>query len=147
MRTAEIFNGKEFIKVTENETFRLEGVWNWDIGTVVTFQVKQGIKVEAIVQVKDGSGTKFIVTRIITSDELSEIEVEAEDVDVETFSNEEIINEEIEEIINEENIKFTKNRFTKRELIGFIAEYDIDIDTKNMSKADIVNTLTEMGYM
>ena len=130
MRTAEIFNGKELITVTEGQEFRLDGVWNWDIGTVVVFQIKQGIEVETIVKIKDGFGSVFLVTKIKTADEYAEIAVEANDVDIEI-----------------EPKKFTKSRFTKRELIEFIATNDINIDTKNKTKVEIVNALTEMGYM
>ncbi len=136
MRSAKIFNGKEFITVTENQTFRLDGVWNWDEGSTVVFQVEKGIEVETTVQYKDSLGSVFLVTEIKTLDEYSEISVEAEDVDIEIIKNSE-----------EQNVKFDKPRFTKRELIEFIVENNIDIDIKGMTKADIVDALTEMGYM
>ena len=139
MRTAEIFNGKELITVIEGQEFRLDGVWNWDIGTTVVFQIKQGIEVETIVKIKDSLGSKFLVTKIKTTDEYAEIAVEAEDVDIETINNSEVEDEIIE--------KFTKSNFTKKELIEFIATNNIDIDTKNKTKVEIVNALTEMGYM
>lgn len=143
MRTAEIFNGRELITVAENHSFRLDGVWNWDVGTVVTFQVKAGIEVKALVQVKDGLGTKFLVTEIVTADDIAETKVTAEEVEVEVIKNE-VVEESKTEV--EEKPKVS-NRMTKREIIEFIATNDIDIDTKNKTKAEIISILSEMGYM
>lgn len=143
MRTAEIFNGRELITVAENHSFRLDGVWNWDVGTVVTFQVKAGIEVKALVQVKDGLGTKFLVTEIVTADDIAETKVAAEEVEVEIVKNE-VVEESKTEA--EEKPKVS-NRMTKREIIEFIATNDIDIDTKNKTKAEIISILSEMGYM
>lgn len=143
MRTAEIFNGRELITVAENHSFRLDGVWNWDVGTVVTFQVKAGIEVKALVQVKDGLGTKFLVTEIVTADDIAETKVTAEEVEVEVAKNE-VVEESKTEA--EEKPKVS-NRMTKREIIEFIATNDIDIDTKNKTKAEIISILSEMGYM
>ncbi len=143
MRTAEIFNGRELITVAENHSFRLDGVWNWDVGTVVTFQVKAGIEVKALVQVKDGLGTKFLVTEIVTADDIAETKVTAEEVEVEVVKNE-VVEESKTEA--EEKPKVS-NRMTKREIIEFIATNDIDIDTKNKTKAEIISILSEMGYM
>ena len=143
MRTAEIFNGRELITVAENHSFRLDGVWNWNVGTIVTFQVKAGIEVKALVQMKDGLGTKFLVTEIVTADDLAETKVTAEEVEVEVVKNE-VIEESKSEA--EEKPKVS-NRMTKREIIEFIATNDLDIDTKNKTKAEIISILSEMGYM
>ena len=143
MRTAEIFNGRELITVAENHSFRLDGVWNWDVGTVVTFQVKAGIEVKALVQVKDGLGTKFLVTEIVTADDIAETKVTAKEVEVEVVKNEVVEESKTE---TEEKPKVS-NRMTKREIIEFIATNDIDIDTKNKTKAEIISILSEMGYM
>ena len=136
MRTAEIFDGKRLITVSENQTFRLDGVWNWDIGTTVTFQVKRGIEVETTVKSKDGTGSQFIVTKIKASDEIAEMSVEAEDVEeVETTS------------IPKSDVKFLKKKFTKKDLIDFINENNLDIEYKNMTKVELVNVLTELNYI
>ncbi len=135
MRTAQIFTGKEFIDVQEGSSFRINGVWNFDIGSAVTFNVKSGIDVETIVKMKDGTGTEFLVTHINADDEYANMEVEAEDVNVEVSEYSELP-------------KFTKTKFTKKEIIDFINENNIDVDIKsNMSKADIVSSLKEMGVM
>ena len=133
MRTAEIFDGKQLIEVTENQTFRIDGTWNWDVGTIVTFQVKRGIEVETIVKSKDGTGSQFIVTKIKTSDDLAEMSVEADDIEVETIPN--------------SDIKFLKKKFTKKDIIDFINENNLEINYKNMTKTELVNTLTELNYM
>lgn len=135
MRTAQIFTGKEFIDVQEGSSFRINGVWNFDIGSAVTFNVKSGIDVETIVKMKDGTGTEFLVTQIKADDEYANMEVEAEDVNVEVSEYSELP-------------KFTKIKFTKKELVDFINENNINVDVKsNMSKADIVSSLKEMGVM
>ena len=135
MRTAQIFTGKEFIDVQEGSSFRINGVWNFDIGSAVTFNVKSGIDVETIAKMKDGTGTEFLVTHINADDEYANMEVEAEDVNVEVSEYSELP-------------KFTKTKFTKKEIIDFINENNIDVDIKsNMSKADIVSSLKEMGVM
>ena len=133
MRTAEIFDGKQLIEVTENQTFRIDGTWNWDVGTIVTFQVKRGIEVETIVKSKDGTGSQFIVTKIKTSDDLAEMSVEADDIEIETIPN--------------SDIKFLKKKFTKKDIIDFINENNLEINYKNMTKTELVNTLTELNYM
>lgn len=97
MRTAEIFNGNALIKVTEGSKFRLNGVWNFDIGTSITFNVKQGVDVLAVVRSKDGSGSELEVVSINTIDDMAEMVVEAEDVEVEVIEN--IIEEKVEEAV------------------------------------------------
>lgn len=136
MRTAEIFDGKQLIEVTENQTFRIDGTWNWDVGTIVTFQVKRGIEVETVVKSKDGTGSQFIVTKIKASDELAEMSVEAEEVEeVETTS------------IPKSDVKFLKKKFTKKDLVDFINENNLDIEYKNMTKVELVNVLTKLNYI
>ena len=135
MRTTQIFTGKEFIDVQEGSSFRIDGVWNFDIGATVTFNVKSSIDVETVVKKKDGTGTEFLVTHIKADDEYATMEVEAEEVDVEVSEYSELP-------------KFTKTKFTKKELVDFINENNIDVDIKsNMSKADIVSSLKELGVM
>ena len=135
MRTTQIFTGKEFIDVQEGSSFRINGVWNFDIGATVTFNVKSGIDVETVVKKKDGTGTEFLVAHIKADDEYATMEVEAEEVDVEVSEYSELP-------------KFTKIKFTKKELVDFINENNIDVDIKsNMSKADIVSSLKELGVM
>lgn len=135
MRTTQIFTGKEFIDVQEGSSFTIDGVWNFDIGATVTFNVKSGIDVETVVKKKDGTGTEFLVTYIKVDDEYATMEVEAEDVAVEVSEYSELP-------------KFTKTKFTKKELVDFINDNNIDIDIKsNMSKADIVSSLKELGVM
>ena len=76
-----------------------------------------------------------MVTHIKADDEYATMEVEAEDVDVEVSEYSELP-------------KFTKTKFTKKELVDFINDNNIDIDVKsNISKADIVSSLKELGVM
>lgn len=131
MKTTKIFNGKKLIEVSEGSLFYIEGVQNWDIGTSVIFQVRKGIEVVSVVNKKDSKGTEFFVKAI---NEESDVEEPV------------IVEEVVEEPIEEEVIKFNKKNFIKKDLINFIKENNIDIKT-NMSKADIVQSLSEMGYM
>lgn len=141
MRTAEIFNGNALIKVTEGSKFRLNGVWNFDIGTSITFNVKQGVDVLAVVRSKDGSGSELEVVSINTIDDMAEMVVEAEDVEVEVIEN--IIEEKVEEAVegvSSPKLCLKKNKFTKKELVAYIEEHNLDIDTSK-TKADIVKVL------
>ena len=134
MRTAELFTGKAFIEVHKGSIFRIDGNWSWDIGSKVIFQVKEGVRVETDVRMKDGLGTEFIVTDIIADDEFGEIVVESEDVEVETRDNSDI------------KILLNKNKFTKKEMVTFINENNLDIDT-SLSKSDLIKALEEKDFV
>lgn len=130
MRTAEIYTGKAFIEVHKGSIFRIDGNWSWEIGSKVLFQVKEGVKVETSVRMRDGLGTEFIVTDIIADDALGEMIVEAQDVEVETHAQPEY------------KILLNKKKFTKKEMVTFIKNNNIDIDT-TLNKADLVKALEE----
>ena len=136
MRTTDLLINGEFIEVHEGSNFHVNGVWEFTKDSTVTFKFREGIEVKAEVKDVDNTGTDFEVIKIDTFDNLSEIEVAAEDVaDVETRSY-------------NEYPKFTKETFTKKELIEFIKENNIDIGLKsNMSKANIVEALKEVGVL
>lgn len=142
MRTAELFTGKAFIEVHEGSIFRVDGNWSWEIGSKVIFQVKAGVKVETFVRMKDGLGTEFIVDRIVAEDELGEISVEAKDVEVEVESHVEV--EPQVEI--DHKIILNKKKFTKKEIVAFIKENSLDIDT-SLSKANLIKVLEEKNLV
>lgn len=130
MRTTEIFNGHTFIKVSEGSKFQMNGVWSWDVGTQVIFNARQGINVVAKVISTNGFGTELEVIDIETLDDISNTTVEATDV------------EEVEVVAYDEpvKLKLKKNKFTKKEMIAFVEEHHLDIDT-TVSKADLVQIL------
>ena len=150
MRTAEIFNGSTLITVSEGSKFQLNGVWTWDIGSLISFGVKQGISVAAKVISKDGSGSTLEVVSIDTLDDLAEMSVEAEDVEVETIESvdEEIVEpiEEVEESVEPYRLALKKNKFTKKELVLFIEANNLDIDT-SLTKANLVSALEALDLI
>lgn len=136
MRTTDLLINGEFIKVKEGSNFYVNGVWEYTKDSIVTFKFREGVEVVTKVIDVDNTGTDFKVVKINAIDDFAEIEVNAEDVyDVETNTY-------------SEYPKFTKKTFTKKELIEFIKENNIDIDLKsNMSKATIVEALKEVGVL
>lgn len=130
MRTAEIFNGHTFIKVSEGSKFQMNGVWSWDIGTQVIFNARQGVNVITNVISKDGFGTLLEVLIIEALDDMATTTVEATDVeDVEVVTYDDPV-----------KLKLKKNKFTKKELVAFVEEQHLDIDT-TVSKADLFQIL------
>lgn len=130
MRTTDIFNGNAFIKVSEGSKFKMNGVWSWDIGTQIIFNARQGVNVIAKVISKDGSGTELEVLTIETLDDMATTTVEATDVeDVEIVAHDDPV-----------KLKLKKNKFTKKEMIAFVEEQHLDIDT-TVSKADLFQIL------
>ena len=131
MKSTEIFNGKTFEEVTVGSSFEVEGNWNFDVGTTVVFKAKSDVDVETKVTGKSGLGTEFTVTNIITP-----------------LTIEDIINEDLEEIEDAdiEIPKFDKKKFTKKDLIDYINQYNIDIDIKQ-NKSKIVAELFDLGFM
>lgn len=168
MRTAEIFNGNTLIKVNEGSRFKLNGVWHWDIGTNITFNVRQGIDVVAAVISKDGSGSELEVLSIKTKDDLADMIVEAQDVEVETIDSSveepeiveklveegveelEIIEEPVEEVVDKteeiEKLVVKKNKFTKKEVVSYIEDNKLDIDISK-TKAELVKILEEKNLI
>ena len=136
MRTTDLLINGEFIKVKEGSNFYVNGIWEYTKDSIVTFKFREGVEVVTKVIDVDNTGTDFKVVKINAIDDFAEIEVNAEDVyDVETNTY-------------SEYPKFTKKTFTKKELIEFIKENNIDIDLKsNMSKATIVEALKEVGVL
>lgn len=136
MRTTDLLINGEFIKVKEGSNFYVNGVWEYAKDSIVTFKFREGIEVVTKVTYVDNTGTDFKVVKINAIDDFAEIEVAAEDID------------DIEINTYSEYPKFTKKTFTKKELIEFIKENNIDIDLKsNMSKAAIVEALKEVGVL
>lgn len=136
MRTTDLLINGEFIKVKEGSNFYVNGVWEYTKDSIVTFKFREGVEVITKVIDVDNTGTDFKVVKINAIDDFAEIEVNAEDVD------------DVETNIYSEYPKFTKKTFTKKELIEFIKENNIDIDLKsNMSKATIVEALKEVGVL
>lgn len=136
MRTTDLLINGEFIKVKEGSNFYVNGVWEYTKDSIVTFKFIEGVEVVTKVIDVDNTGTDFKVVKINAIDNFAEIEVNAEDVD------------DVETNTYSEYPKFTKKTFTKKELIEFIKENNIDIDLKsNMSKATIVEALKEVGVL
>lgn len=136
MRTTDLLINGEFIKVKEGSNFYVNGVWEYTKDSIVTFKFREGVEVVTKVIDVDNTGTDFKVVKINAIDDFAEIEVNAEDVD------------DVETNTYSEYPKFTKKTFTKKELIEFIKENNIDIDLKsNMSKATIVEALKEVGVL
>ena len=146
MKSTEIFNGKTFEEVTVGSSFEVEGNWNFDVGTTVVFKAKSDVDVETKVTGKSGLGTEFTVTGIITPLTIDDIINE----DSEEISNvEDIIKDEVSEEIEDADIeipKFDKKKFTKKDLIDYINQYNIDIDIKQ-NKSKIVSELFDLGFM
>lgn len=154
MRTAEIFNGNALIKVNEGSRFKLNGVWHWDIGTNITFNVRPGVDVIAVVISKDGSGSELEVLSIKTKDDLADMVVEAQDVEVETVDSSveelEIIEEPVEKVVDKteeiEKLVVKENRFTKKEVVSYIEDNKLDIDISK-TKAELVKVLEEKNLI
>ena len=138
MKTAKVFDGEKLIDVQEGTTFEVKGSPKWNMGASVIFSVRSDVLVHTIVEKCDMVKTTFLVTSIESKDEFSKIEVEAEDTDFEVLSE--------EDNVLEDKPKFTKTKFTKKDLVEFIESNSIDIDT-SMTKANIVSALTDLNYM
>ena len=144
MRTAEIFNGNTLITVTEGSKFRLNGVWTWDIGTSITFNVRQGVDVIAIVRSKDGSGSELEVVSINATDDLAEMSVEAKDVEVEIVEDTEV--KEDTEVEYFDKLAIKKSKFTKKDMVAYIEEHNLDVDI-SLSKANLVAALEALNLI
>lgn len=139
MKTAKVFDGEKLIDVQEGSTFEVKGLPKWDMGASVIFNVRSDISVHTVVEKCDMVKTTFLVTSIESKDEFSKIEVEVEDTDFEVLSEE-------DNILEEDKPKFTKTKFTKKDLVEFIELNSIDVDT-SMTKANIVSALTDLSYI
>ncbi len=64
MRTAEIFDGKEFIEVEENDIFRLDNQWPGKVGSIITYILSSNTTVTAKVISDDGLGTDLQIIKI-----------------------------------------------------------------------------------
>lgn len=136
MRTTDLLINGKFIEVKEGSNFYVNGVWEYAKDSTVIFKFREGIEVITKVIDIDNTGTDFKVVKINAIDNLAEMEVTAEDVD------------DVETNTYSEYPKFNKKTFTKKELIEFIKENDIDIDLKsNTSKSAIVESLKEVGVL
>lgn len=129
MRKTKIFNGEEYIEVTDGSTFKLMNQWPAGPGVPITFSQSPGVYVNTLVIDNDSDGTLLQVTCIKTIDDFAEISVASEEVDYEVIDN---------------SILEIPSKVTKRELIEIIELNDFEVNTKQ-KKADILKDLEEQG--
>lgn len=124
-----IFNGVEEVEVGNGSMFDLPGVWTWEIGEEVIFQIDDEIELITRVANLSGTGTTFETIAIEAKNTFAETKIEAVDVDDVSVNTEENIENIIEIEINKKT--------TKKQLVEYIDTYNLDID-KKLSKKNMI---------